>query len=103
MKLFLVILAFPTLFVFLLTIAMVRSAQQKYERQQMARDHYLRQIGTASALWGSLVLFGGAIMTGMGLGAKSPFIILAVAVLVGGGFFARLSKGVLWGKARAEG
>lgn len=98
MKLLLVILAFPTILVFLLTIAMVRSAQQKYRRREMERGAYLTQLGWASALWGSLVLLGGAMMNGMGLGAKSPLIILALAVLVGGTFFARLTKGVLWGK-----
>ena len=98
MKLLLVIIAFPTLLVFLLTIAMVRSAQQKYQRRQIERKAYLAQLGWASALWGSLVLLGGAMMNGMGLGAKSPLIILALAVLVGGAFFARLTKGVLWGK-----
>ena len=98
MKLLLVIIAFPTLLVFLLTIAMVRSAQQKYGRGEIDRKAYLSQLGSASALWGSLVLLGGAMMNGMGLGAKSPLIILALAVLVGGAFFARLTKGVLWGK-----
>ena len=99
MKFALIILAFPTIIVFLLTAAMVRSAQQRYRSQKIERGVFIGQVATAAALWGSLVLLGGALMSGFGVAVKSPLIILALALLVGAVVFARLSKGVLWGKA----
>ena len=98
MKLLLVILAFPALFLLLLTTAMVKSAQERYRRRQIERGALLSQLALAAALWGSLVLLGGALAGGFGLGAKSPLIVMVLALLVGGAVFARLSKGVLWGK-----
>jgi hypothetical protein len=99
MKFLLLILAFPAILLFLLTAAMVRSAQQRYVRHQIERSALLGQYAFASSLWGSLVLLGGALMNGFGLGVKSPLVVLALAVVVGGVFFARLSYGVLWNKS----
>lgn len=97
-KLILLILGLPTLFVFLLTASMVRSAQTRYRRGQVARRALAGQLGLAAALWASLVFLAAALMVGLGVGAKSPLLILALAVLVGAVSFAVMSRGLLWGK-----
>ena len=99
MKLVLLILGLPAVFVFLLTATMVRSAQQRYRRGQADRHALIGQLGLAAALWASLVFLAGALMLGLGVGAKSPLLILALALLVGGVSFALMSRGLLWGKA----
>ncbi len=98
MKLALVILGFPIILVFLMTIGMVRSAQQRYERRQIDRGEVLGYLAFAAALWGGVALLGGALMSGFGVGWVSPWRLLAVGLIVAGVVFARLSKGVLWGK-----
>ena len=99
MKILFLILAVPALFAFLLSIAMVRSAQQRYARRQIERGALLGYLATAAALWGGFILLAGALMNGMGLGAKSPLVVLGVALVAGLAIFAHLTRGVLWGKA----
>ncbi len=99
MKLALVILGFPIILVFLMTIGLVRSANQRYERRQIDRGEVLGYLAFAAALWGAVVLLGGALMSGFGVGWVSPWGLLAVAFVVAVVVFARLSKGVLWGKS----
>ena len=65
----------------------------------MDRNGLVSQLGLAAALWASLVFLAGALMLGLGVGAKSPLIILALAILVGAISFAVMSRGLLWGKA----
>lgn len=98
MKFALVILGFPIILVFLMTIGMVRSANQRYERRQIDRGEVLGYMAFAAALWGAVALLGGALMSGFGVGWVSPWGALAVALVVAALVFARLSKGVLWGK-----
>ncbi len=99
MKLVFLILGLPVLFVFLLTATMVRSAQQRYRRGQANRGNLAAQLGLAATLWASLVFLAGALMLGLGIGAKSPLLILALAILVGAVSFAVMSRGLLWRKA----
>lgn len=97
MKLALVILSFPIILVFLITAAVVRSAQQRYARQEIDRGGYLGYLALAAVLWGAVALLGGALFTGFGVGG-SPLGSFTVAVVVALMVFARLSKGALWGK-----
>lgn len=78
---------------------MVRSAQTRYRRGQVDRSGLIGQLGLAAALWASLVFLAAALMAGLGVGAKSPIVILALAVVVGAVSFAVMSRGLLWGKA----
>ncbi|MFN8484948.1 MAG: hypothetical protein U0768_18080 [Anaerolineae bacterium] len=99
MKLVLLILGLPTLFIFLLTASMVRSAQTRYRRGRLDRGALVGQLGLAAALWASLVFLAAALMVGLGVGAKSPLLILVLALLVGAVSFGVMSRGLLWGRA----
>lgn len=99
MRLFLVILAFPAIFFLLITAIMARWTRDRYLRREIDKSMVIRQLGLASALWGSLVLLAGVMMSSFGLGSRSLITLVLVALLVTGVAFAMLSKGVLWGRA----
>lgn len=99
MRIFLVILAFPAIFFLLITVILARWTRDRYLRQEIDKATVIRQLGLASALWGSLVLLGGVMMSSFGLGSRSLVNVIFVALLVTAVAFATLSKGVLWGRA----